>query len=615
MNTSLRSVELEGFKRYRNPARLPLADRPAGLHMVRGQNRRNPDHMGSNGAGKSTLFDAIAWCLWGKTVQERPTTAVRPWGTKKQPRVSVEIWKDGAKHTVQRGPKATQLTIDGKAVGQEEVDALFLPFAVGTQAIFLGQGRPLFFDLPPRDKMQLLSDVLGLERWERRAEAAGERARRLEAQLQEAEGELQGLETAQGHAQAALEEAQKAGERWSAERDEQAALLEEELRGNQVQLSELEQREAEVVVEVERVGLQLSEGGAALEKDRAELRRRERELTDAEHDEKLQIAKRDELLQQQDQMMSEGTCPTCGQEVTQKHLEKHQQKAQARRDKILAQLTKLSKQIKNIQQEVDALDSRIASESERLQALEATERAHQTTLRNLGQSLGTTRAHVSSLTSQLSNAEEEVNPHREAAQAARKRLREIKKDEAELQEEAAKLEASADRAKFWKQGFRDIRLLIVDDLLADLEETTAAMLDVLGMGDWEVAYVTERETKAGTKQRALQVLVVSPDSGGEARSWEDWSGGEGQRLRLAGALALSEVLLSHAGLQVDVRVLDEPTRSLSPEGVRDLCELLSDYAEEADLRMFYVDHMSMEGTQFASVTTVVNDESGARIQT
>ena len=108
------------------------------------------------------------------------------------------------------------MTIDGKQVGQADVDALVgLSYEMWCQAVVLGQGAPLFYDLAPRDKMTLLSDALGLERWERRADAASARARRLEDALKGLEGELGGLGTALDHAKNGLKTGREAAERWA----------------------------------------------------------------------------------------------------------------------------------------------------------------------------------------------------------------------------------------------------------------------------------------------------------------------------------------------------------------------------------------------------------------
>jgi energy-coupling factor transporter ATP-binding protein EcfA2 len=95
--------------------------------------------------------------------------------------------------------------------------------------------------------------------------------------------------------------------------------------------------------------------------------------------------------------------------------------------------------------------------------------------------------------------------------------------------------------------------------------------------------------------------------------WEAWSGGEGQRLRLIGALALAEVLLAHAGLEPKIEILDEPTRHLSPEGVRDVAEYLILRSQDTGRKIFLVDHQLMDSSQFASTITIAKDRKGSYV--
>jgi DNA repair exonuclease SbcCD ATPase subunit len=174
------------------------------------------------------------------------------------------------------------------------------------------------------------------------------------------------------------------------------------------------------------------------------------------------------------------------------------------------------------------------------------------------------------------------------------------------------LTRAMERTKFWVKGFKDIRLLVIEEVLQELELTSNAMLAEVGLVDWRISYVIERETKAGTTSRGLNVSILSPKSR-DAVKWESWSGGEGQRLRMVGALALSEVLLDHVGIQPDFEVLDEPTQHLSAEGVRDLCDFLAVRAEQLERRTFYIDHMAVESAQFSSTTTIEKDADGSHI--
>jgi len=130
----------------------------------------------------------------------------------------------------------------------------------------------------------------------------------------------------------------------------------------------------------------------------------------------------------------------------------------------------------------------------------------------------------------------------------RKQLKQYEKQEEEIGREMDKISRRVERTKLWVKYFKDIQLYIIEDVLHELELVSNAMLPEIGLEDWSIAYAIERETKSGTTQRGLNVTINSPANKGAVK-WNAWSGGEGQRLRIVGALALSEVLLNHADVK------------------------------------------------------------------
>jgi DNA repair exonuclease SbcCD ATPase subunit len=308
-----------------------------------------------------------------------------------------------------------------------------------------------------------------------------------------------------------------------------------------------------------------------------------------------------------------GTCPACGQRVAKKDAGRHAGELRDQIKDVRRAFRSLESAAEGLTQKVEAAAKALSASEDELYELEAAERRADSSLRLLEREAATARAQLTQAEAELARVEGEENPHREAAQEARRRLRAVEAELGEKEARARKLAASVERAEFWARGFRDIRLGIIDDILDDLRATTAEVLDGLGLGDWEVNFTTERETKRGSTSRALAVEIRSI-SAPEGIKWGAYSGGETQRLRLAGALALSEVLLAHAGASVDFRVLDEPTRGLSREGVADLVEVLGDYAERAGLKIFMIDHMAVEGARFASTITIEHAAGGARVR-
>lgn len=611
--SSISAIEVEAFKGFVAPTVLRIANLPAGLHLVCGRNLTN-DRLGSNGSGKSTFFsDAVTWCLYGRTVGGLRTTEIQSWLTKEPPRVAVALRQDKQEHVIVRGPKASALTIGGRTVGQEDVDALVgLDYMAWCQAVIWGQGMPLFFDLAPAAKMGLLSDALGLERWEQRAQAAGARSRRLDDRLRGVEGEVRGLEAAQEHAQDALEKAKDTSDVWVARR---AAIVEETasaVRSARLRVDSLEERRGEAALAADSAGTAAKLLRPDVEAARAACARLQAEARTAEVLTGTAVGGLKRAEGDLAAFAERGACPTCGQPVAKMDAERHS-------DEIRARIAHLQKQIKSraagrgIAARARVFEERLHRDEPRLRELEEAERRADGDLRVLEHELATARAHAAAAQAELARVETEVNPHQQAAQEARAHLRAVKKELLEKEDLVQKLAASVERAQFWARGFRDIRLGVIDDIIRDLRETTAEVMDGLGLGDWTVEYTTERETKAGIVQSALTVVVRSPSAPAGVR-WGAYSGGERQRLRLAGALALSEVLLAHAGAALDFRVMDEPTRGLSREGVQDLVELLRAYAEEAGLKIFYVDHSSEEGAVFTSTATVINAAGGARLE-
>ena len=619
MTTNFISLEIENFKHYiGKPQIFDLQAYGNGLHFLCGKNLTN-DRLGSNGAGKSSLWDAMCWCLYGRTVNKLRTSDIRPW-TKSGPTwVTIDITiEDGPQilehYQIKRGSGANQLTINDKMVGQEQVDNLIkLDYNLFIHAVILGQGRPLFLDLTPGDKMRLFSEVLDLDRWERRAAIARNEAAHCKQSIGRLEGEISGLTTALEYANDTLVDVRSASKRWNDEQQEYIEAYKARLNDYKKQLKPIEKKAASADLLSDSAGTELKALSKKLDNLADQLRDLEIERSSWKHNEIDANRASKRLISEMASLKQTKNCPTCGQTV--------------KLTDLSDQRTRLKTEIKRLEKESITLTKKFDDTEKKYQELSiivARQRKHRDKLQDefdkqLAASRISMQAHESllakirSIEERLTIAEEEVNPHRDAMSEARIQLKDIKTELNTVKANEKKLQAKTERAIFWSKGFGNIRLSIVDEVLTDLQFTTASLLAEVGLGDWNINYSVERETKSGTTQRSLGIDIQSPTSTRTVR-WESWSGGEGQRLRLIVALAFADTLLNYAGAQINLRVLDEPTRGLSPEGVRDLCELLSNYADEHDASIWYVDHHSIESTHFTSVVTIVNDKDGAYVE-
>lgn len=582
-----------------------LAAVPAGLHFLRGVNKLD-GALGSNGAGKSTVWDAMCWCLYGTTPDGLKGTDVRAWSTTKQTSVCVVV--NGKRVMRTAGPN--RLTIDEKSCGQDDVDRLVgLNSKTFFHTVVLGQGQPLFFDLPPSEKMKLFSTALELERWDARAEAAKDKVRRLELLQERLATELFTWRHRWDHVLKELKGLEADEAQWSKDQNKRLSEAENAVGEARKRIKALQAQvdDADLAYDGAMMELKL------LDKDHDAVMRERNEahLTWERHD--LKMAK---LREERDQIdfelgLNPEKCDKCGQPLGDKAYKAMRNKMLDRMDDLDDEIKadkvgpKLKEAIALVVANADRIDATMEGFRQKASSAKAM-------LDTAGPLLVELKTHVSNKDAIIEEISSQPNPYTAQLQVRRKERQRLHGDIKEHEERLDRLKGQIARTKFWVKGFRDVRLYIVDSLMRELEMATNALLPNMGLPDWLVRYDVERETKAGTTSRGLNVTILSPDNAQPVK-WESWSGGERQRLRLVGALAFSDVLLRYSGVQVDMEVLDEPTQHLSAEGVRDLADFLQSRAKELERAIFYVDHQSVDSARFDSVTTVVKDSKGSRL--
>jgi energy-coupling factor transporter ATP-binding protein EcfA2 len=111
-------------------------------------------------------------------------------------------------------------------------------------------------------------------------------------------------------------------------------------------------------------------------------------------------------------------------------------------------------------------------------------------------------------------------------------------------------------------------------------------------------------------------MITTTDSD-EQRTvpFDVWSGGEGQRLRLAGTLGLIDFIENYNNVAFDIEVYDEPTTWLSNVGISNLLEALAERAEVLNRRILVVDHRDLASMgEFTNTVNVIKDDNGTHIE-
>ena len=613
MKLSFDSLEITDFKCFAKTQVLDFNKFGCGLVFVKGKNEVEP-RLGANGASKSSIFDALTWCLYGRTASGLKNPDIKPWGSNKTPIVTLKLRIDDQLHTITRTAKTNGLSIDGQEVGSEEAAKLIrINFDTFTNTVLLAQGLPLFYDRTPKDKMQLFSDVLQLERWEDRSAAASAKARELETLQAEMTGELTGLKAASAQALELFTKARQQQTAWEAERHQRAEAAEAQLKQQEALLAERRLLLDKADLAYDGVATELVAARKSLPKLAEKVALALKQHNDAKHQLDIQDREIARLTRELKTLGEADECPTCGQPIKGTNFGKH--KAELTKQITTLERTALKLEVSLSKLAVSYGDAEDVYDRNNA-AVELFEKkadeAH-THLDYLKPQVAELTAQVLALKSSQSEREEQTNPYTEQVSALRRKQAQLDVQRQELQDDLAKAARQLERTKFWVKGFKDVQLYVIAEVLEELQLVTNVMLSEVGLDGWRVDYALEKETKAGAIQRGLTVAILSPSNKQPVR-YENWSGGEGQRLRIVGALALGQVLLGRAGVETNLEILDEPTRHLSTLGANDLCDYLGDRAKQLDKTIFFVDHLSRESSKFSGVVLVTKTADGSRIE-
>jgi DNA repair exonuclease SbcCD ATPase subunit len=612
LTLSLKHIQLHNFRGIRD-LDWQFHTTP-GFYFVQGQNLKEPS-LGANGAGKSTIFvDAPYWILTGKTIMsQRPGNSVARW----------ELDRDGDTHVygelaltigdneyvIRRGRSPTVLTINNRTVEQNEIDKLIpLSDSALRRTLLLGQRSLMFLDLRPEEKSRLFSETLDLDIWLHAAELAGD-------SLKEKEREAAKIEARFASLTGSINEIR--------DQHEAAVLKEEDFaKQHATRLAELKRIGSEELARIDALKLALRE---AQERHKAsalsstsddELRNHraaEREFHAAlirlDNEEKTRLREATQL-EHQLESYNDAICPECKQPLLdQEHTHK-------RRQELLATAQEVTELLEGIPKRRMILNNSITNIEQATLRLEEANKAYReatSEISGLETQITAQERVVVRVTNDIRKVESETNPFSQLCDQLEVRYNALIEQREVLGKQDDSLNQEIEILKFWQKGYRDIRLEQIDATLLELELATNRNAAALGLQDWEIQFATERENKSGSVSHAFSIFLFPPGQKSPV-SWDSYSGGEAQRWQLAVTFALSEVLLSRAGITADWEVLDEPTGFLSREGIDDLLECLHTRAHELQRRVYLIDHRSLERGSFDGIINVIKDGAGIHIE-
>jgi len=585
----LAQVSMQRFRSF-HAATIDLSVAP-GLKFIGGDNKTQP-RLGANGAGKSTLWDAAVFALTGRSVKGLRAADLVTWG-EKQPQAGAYLMIDDELVDVIRQGSPDRLTLQGLQVEQATVDrAMGLTRLRLLHAVIFGQGVPLFIDLSMPERAALLDEVLDLQIWldlsahaARKEKDARADMDKIDNDISFAEGKLAGMPSA--------DNLQARADEWDTQQDQRVEraiddVEKEEKRADDLRLKDKMTEAAYAAtpkLDQRRKGLdRMREDKARLEADyRALFKAR----TEAEQ--VLAFYKKNKV------------CPTCRQKIDANNIVQHVRKHGADLDRIQADLALSNNNTVRLTESINREENDYNKELRKVEFLRDKWQREKAEAEAQDRVIQGAAAVVERLA-------DEPNPF----------LADIEKleaDRAALTKAIRALHSQKRRAgsavlqyEFWVAAYKRVRLFEVRRVLQQLEIESAAAALSLGLVGWRIEFATETETKSGTLRPGVQIIVHSPQA---SAIWEAWSGGEAQRIKLAVAIGMSNMIQRAAGVQFGFEVWDEPTAWLSDLGIEDLLTMLKHRADITQKSIWVCDHRALAHGAFDEVWIVSKTEQGS----
>lgn len=606
---TFQELTLSAFRSFRRPAtfKFPLAP---GLYFLGGRNEIEP-HLSPNACGKSSLFDGLRWVLYGATARGAKAGDIAHWqGGKTGGRLKFK--KDETAYTLIRRWRPNTLTLNGRNVTQSEIDDLMgMNADTFMGACFMGQFNRFFFDLGPAEKQAVFVESLGLGEWETYSRKAADKTKAETAtatSLNEKSANLKGqLSALRAELIRERELEKESVARFLAER----AAAFRQLAGAKAHLAECLKKQAAAQKQYDFQKHLIDEKRKGLE----DFATAEREVEKVLQRREFQLSQTVENLKRAEKELAELTvsavCPVCRRPMPENQLKKERAGVQAAVAALKAKAIGEQTEYDNAKARLDKIIQRNNAYRETTKSVGELEK-YVTALRIDTANAARAGETVKQLTALLEKQQGD-NPHTQRIAAIVAKGKALQRQLKETETALCAAQARALAFEFWVKEFKAVRLWLIDEALQQLTIEVNNYLPELGLYGWEISFAVERQTAAGGVSRGFNVFIQSPQSGKPVR-WENWCGGETQRLRIAGAKGLSNLLRARAKETTNIEIWDEPTAHINAAGVDMLPAFFAERAKAEGRVIWWVDHRTVDSGEFTASVTVVKDKNGSRIE-
>jgi DNA repair exonuclease SbcCD ATPase subunit len=634
-------LELQNFLSFGNPAQI-ISLSNQGLVGITGE-YKGTNNASSNGVGKSTIYEAIVWCLYGKTLRGYDGDDVVNRHVGKECYVSIKIEDEGKTYTIKRTRKCKSkrpndlvLVVDGvvssqgiNADTQELVNSVVgMSFDTFIQSVLLSHGTKPFAAMNDKDQKEVLEDIC---QYRVIAKARDKCAKRISERNQL----LTQVQTRIKSLQDQLVGAKLQHSKYTVERDQHNELLKKNLFD-----LKLKKMDTECSLEFDDgESLTLDQYYLALtvvksnlngiESEYATILDEERTCRQKYSNLKVTIATEEgELSSRLKRLnadlvavsgMSGKQCPTCRQVLDKNKADecivlwdKEKKDLDCKYDLLQKKKVEYNALERNDLQELvirrDGLNNRKKLLSDALRNYELLALKRETLLR--GMILVEKR--VEGINSEIVSVLNTKNPYIQLVADLEKSVEECDSKLTLDKDKETVLLIELKHLNYWLQGFGNggLKSFLLDSIIPFLNERAQYYADILYGGDLRVKFATQTQLESGEWREKFQVLV---DNVYGADTYKGNSEGEKSRINIAVGWALGDLAATRAKKPIRFKGLDEPFESLDETGedavVRLLHTVLSQYET-----IFCTTHSTHLKNQFPKDIVVVKENGKAKIK-
>lgn len=634
----LHAIKLKNFKCFKD-LKIDFTA-PTGFFYLTGVDLENPN-AGANGVGKTTIFDAICWCLYEKTAKKAKAGKILN-DQAKQQTYSVQLQIDDNLISRTWGPNS--LTINRKpATNEEVVELIGLTFEQFLYAIYFPQGMTHFIDLSASAKLNFLSTLFDLDKWVDYSERASNRVKKIGLEIAQKTATKHSTEGSITSFDEMLAKLKKEHEDWgNIEKNKIAELEKQKIEvqkqqhewhvENVTKIKQLESELSELKEQVKPVDLDnlntmkadavkvQSSYQAAKDTHTRELTKFKQEATKIETHVNIAQAKLVDL-----QTKASKICPSCEQVITPEHVEKCSKEIEAvvaeykqqfepiaeEVSKLVVSLENDEKLIQEGQKLLDMVDQLLKEanfESVKQAQLNGKIEALEKSIREVALAQAPQAVLLQSIEQDLKMLKTPgvvKSPYEAQIEDVEKRKIDAQDLIAKLTQELKELDVKEAQFSYWTQGFKKVRLTILEEVVQELEVHFNQAVAALGFLDWVITISTDKTLKDDSMKKELNLQIFK---NGKEKAMELISGGEMQRFRLASAVGIAELIKDRLGVVWNLQMWDEPSLGLSMEGIASMLDFFESLSVSSEI--YYADHRVEGLARFDKVFRVVKISDG-----